>query len=221
MLFRSLLTRAGRNGAKVLGLEPDAILARMRAADAKAVEGLDVPESFRVGLDLTTSGVGYLNQGYDTEAIAAYLADQPYRRLCVEYPAAEAARFPLAVLAPDTVVSLGVVDVATTEPEDVDELVDRIDQAAGIIDIDDIAISTNGGFAASPATFTEPEQRAKLQLVEMTARYFWGNELYPASRGGPGRAGPCPPRLLSRADCVVAGLVSPNGDMVRSALVEL
>jgi 5-methyltetrahydropteroyltriglutamate--homocysteine methyltransferase len=59
----------------------------------------------------------------------------------------------------------------------VDELVDRIDQAAGVIDIDDIAISTNGGFAASPATFTEPEQRAKLQLVEMTARYFWGNEL--------------------------------------------
>jgi 5-methyltetrahydropteroyltriglutamate--homocysteine methyltransferase len=172
-----LLTRAGRNGAKVLGLEPDAILARMRAADAKAVEGLDVPENFRVGLDLTTSGVGYLNQGYDTEATAAYLADQPYRRLCVEYPADEAARFPLAVLAPDTVVSLGVVDVATTEPEDVDELVDRIDQAAGIIDIDDIAISTNGGFAASPATFTEPEQRAKLQLVEMTARYFWGNEL--------------------------------------------
>jgi 5-methyltetrahydropteroyltriglutamate--homocysteine methyltransferase len=149
----------------------------MRAADAKAVEGLDVPENFRVGLDLTTSGVGYLNQGYDTEATAAYLADQPYRRLCVEYPADEAARFPLAVLAPDTVVSLGVVDVATTEPEDVDELVDRIDQAAGIIDIDDIAISTNGGFAASPATFTEPEQRAKLQLVEMTARYFWGNEL--------------------------------------------
>lgn len=172
-----LVTRAGRERAKELGLEPDAILARLRAVDAKAIAGLEVPEDFRVGLDLTTSGAGYASQGYDTEAIAALLAGGPFVRVHVEYPADEAGRFPLAELAAGTVVSLGVVDLSTTEPEDVDELVARIDQAATIVDIDDIAISTNGGFAAAPVAFTEAEQNAKLQLVEMTARYFWGNEL--------------------------------------------
>lgn len=74
-------------------------------------------------------------------------------------------------------MSLGIVDVATPEAEDVDDLVARIDEASSVLDIDDIALSTNGGFTASPAVLSETEQRAKLQLVEMTARYFWGNEL--------------------------------------------
>jgi len=172
-----LLTRAGRDRATLLGLDPDALLARMRAADAKAIEALDVPEDFRVALDLTTSGAGHDHQGYDVPTTTAFLADQPFQRLCVEYPAAEQARFPIGLLPPASVVALGIVDVATAEPEDVDDLVDRIDKAASVLDIDDIALSTNGPFTASPAPLTEAEQHAKLQLVEMTARYFWGNEL--------------------------------------------
>ena len=172
-----LLTHAGRERAKSLGLDADALLARMLEADGFVLEGLDAPEEFRVGLDLTTSGAGYDEQGYDTAAVTAFLDRQPFGRVHVEYPAAETARFPIELLKPGTVVSLGVVDVASAQIEDVDALVDRIDQAAGVVDIDDIAISTNGGFAASPAALTESQQRSKLQLVEMTARYFWGNEL--------------------------------------------
>ena len=172
-----LLTRSGRDRAKLLGLEPDAITARMRATDAKAGESLVVPADFRVGLDLTTSGADYLKQGYDTAATTAFLTDQPYQRLCVEYPAEEEARFPIGLLQPGSVVALGIVDVSTLAPEDVDELVARIDKAAAVVDIDDIAIATNGGFTTSAVPMTDAEQRAKLQLVEMTARYFWGNEL--------------------------------------------
>lgn len=172
-----LLTRAGRDRAKELGLDADALLGRMRAVDAKAIEALDVPQDFRVGLDLTTSGAGYDRQGYDVAATTAFLTDQAFQRLSVEYPAAEAARFPLNLLPPASVVSLGIVDVATPEAEDVDDLVARIDEASSVLDIDDIALATNGGFTASPAVLSETEQRAKLQLVEMAARYFWGNEL--------------------------------------------
>jgi 5-methyltetrahydropteroyltriglutamate--homocysteine methyltransferase len=136
----------------------------MKATDARAVAALDVPENFRIGLDLTTSGTA---QAYDLPATAAYLADQPYTRRCVEYPANEAARFPINLLTPGTVVALGVVDVSSADLDDVDDLVARIDEAATIVNIDDIAISTNGA----------PTTPAKLQLVEMTARYFWGNEL--------------------------------------------
>lgn len=172
-----LLTRAGRDRAKELGLEPDAIQARMRAVDAKAIEALDVPQDFRVGLDLTTSGAGYDRQGYDPEATTEFLTAQPFQRLCVEYPAPEQARFPITLLAPGSVVALGIVDVSASAPEDVGDLVARIDEATSALDIDDIAIATNGSFTASPAVLTEAEQHAKLQLVEVTARYFWGNEL--------------------------------------------
>jgi hypothetical protein len=43
----------------------------------------------------------------------------------------------------------------------------------------DIAVATNGGFAqvAEQPLMSEPEQRAKLQLVEMVARYYRGNEI--------------------------------------------
>jgi len=172
-----LLTNAGRDRARLLGLDPDTILARMRSVDAAVPQGLDVPADFRVGLDLTTSGARYANQGYDIAATTAFLTDQAYQRLCVEYPADEQARFPIGLLAPGSVVALGIVDVSEPEPEDVDELVTRIDEASSVIEIDDIAIATNGGFAASGAALSEAEQRAKLQLIEMTARYFWGNEL--------------------------------------------
>jgi 5-methyltetrahydropteroyltriglutamate--homocysteine methyltransferase len=172
-----LLTVAGRERAKALGLDADALLARMLEADGPVLDGLDAPADFRVGLDLATAGSAHLAQGYDAVAVSAFVDRQPFDRLHVEYPANEAARFPIELLKPGTVVSLGVVDVSSPELEDVDALVELIDRAATVVEIDDIAISTNGGFAASAAVLTESQQHAKLQLVEMTARYFWGNEL--------------------------------------------
>ena len=179
-----LLTTNGRERAQVAGVDPDELLDAMLTADAAAIEGLEArtPENFRVGLDLTTAAAapgaeGAAGAGYDPSAVTAFLNRQPYARLCVEYPKDEAARFPLELLKPGTVVSLGVGDVSDEEVEDVDEVVARIDAAAEVVDIDDIAISTNGTFAAAPAAVTEVVQYAKLQVVEMTARYFWGNEL--------------------------------------------
>jgi 5-methyltetrahydropteroyltriglutamate--homocysteine methyltransferase len=172
-----LLTVAGHEHAKALGLDADALLAWMLEADAKVLDGLTAPPEFRIGLDLTTAGCAHTDRGYDAAAVTAFLAGQPFTRLHVEYPADEAARFPLELLKPGTVVSLGIVDVSSPEAEDVDALVERIDRAATVVDIDDIAISTNGPFTASAAALTETQQHAKLQLVEMTARYFWGNEL--------------------------------------------
>ena len=45
-----------------------------------------------------------------------------------------------------------------------------------------MAIATNGGFAASAdlPLMGEPEQFAKLRLVETVARTYWGNEIWPA-----------------------------------------
>lgn len=168
-----LLSAAGGARAAQLGLDPVSIVARMLAADAQVLDGLETHAEFRVGLDLTTGGAA--TGGYDTERVRGFVAGQPYDRLCVEFPAADP--FPIAELRPGTVVALGVVDVGSPAVEDVDELVGRIDEAAQVMDIDDIAISTNGGFHTAAGQVAADVEHAKLQLVEMVARYFWGNEL--------------------------------------------
>ncbi len=71
------------------------------------------------------------------------------------------------------------MDVPTSEPESVDELLDRIDPVVERRGEDDLAIATNAGFAASAdlPLMSEEEQNTKLRLVETVARYYWGNEI--------------------------------------------
>ncbi|MFT4200239.1 hypothetical protein, partial [Gordonia sp. (in: high G+C Gram-positive bacteria)] len=172
-----LLHRTGRARAAGLGLDADALSAAMITADNAAVAAVagaeGVPEHFRVGLDVTTAGVA--EGAYDEDAVKRFLDTQAYRRICVEFPAETDDRFPLTHIPEGVVVSLGLVDITTPVLEDVDDLVSRVDEATEDLDIDDIALSTNGGFHAVPAC--AEYQFDKLRLVETTARYFWGNEL--------------------------------------------
>jgi len=169
-LYAFLLTVEGRARAAALDIDADATVARMLETDDAAVSGLDVPPEFRVGLDITTTAAVSLD--YDEGALTDFLARQPFGRLCVEHPAASP--FPIERVPAGLVVSLGVVDASDAEPEPVDDLLDRVDKAAAVIDIDDIALSTNGAFRAPVSA---AEQRSKLQAVETVARYYWGNEL--------------------------------------------
>ena len=71
------------------------------------------------------------------------------------------------------------MNVATPALETVDEILDRLDPIAEERGDADIAVAPNGGFAqvADQPLMTAAEQRAKLQLVEVVARYYWGNEI--------------------------------------------
>jgi 5-methyltetrahydropteroyltriglutamate--homocysteine methyltransferase len=111
--------------------------------------------------------------------VAALLDETPFPRISIDYPADPAARFPVELVKPGIVVSLGAVDVSTAALESVEEILGRIDPVADERGDADIAVATNGGFAqvADQPLMSEPEQRAKLQLVEMVARYYWGNEI--------------------------------------------
>ena len=175
-LYGFLLSARGAERAAELGLDSGELVDRMLAADGAVLDGLETPDNFHLGLDLTTGGAADLTAGYAAGPLAAFQERQPFDRICVEYPALEQARFPLSGVRPGVVVSLGLVDVRTPELESVDEIVSRVDAAAEQLDIDDIALSTNGAFTAENG-LTSNQERLKLQLVEMTARYFWGNEL--------------------------------------------
>jgi methionine synthase II (cobalamin-independent) len=179
-LYAPLLTVDGRAAATAAGVDSGGALSALLAADRAVFDGLEVHADFRVGLDLTDSGpLPTTASGYDTAAVTAFLAENPFPRISIDYPADPAARFPVALVKPGIVVSLGVVDVATPELETVDELLDRVDPVVDERTDADVAVATNGGFAqvADEPLMTHPEQRAKLQLVEMVARYYWGNEI--------------------------------------------
>ncbi len=179
-LYPPLLTADGRAALAGAGVDAAAVLATLAAADRATVTGLSVPADFRVGLDLTDSGpLPTTAGGYDTTAVEAFLDETPFQRLCIDYPADAAARFPVELVKPGLVVSLGVIDVSRPEPETVEELLDRLDPVIEQRGDADVAVATNGGFAqsADAPLMSADEQHAKLQLIEMTARYYWGNEI--------------------------------------------
>ncbi len=179
-LYVPLLTVEGRTAAAAAGIDVPAALRALIEADRAVFDGLAVHADFRVGLDLTDSGpLPGTGSGYDTAAVAALLDETPFPRISVDYPADPAARFPVSLVKPGIVVSLGVIDVANPAAEAVEDLLDRLDPVLDERGDADVAVATNGGFAqvASQPLMTAPQQQAKLQLIEMAARYYWGNEI--------------------------------------------
>jgi len=182
-LYPVLLTVEGREQLLAVlpaGVDADAVLAAMIEADRAAVAGLTAPEDFRVGLDLTDSGpLPTTARGWDPTAFETLIDATPFHRLSLDFPADPAARLPLDLVKPGLVISLGVVDVSSPELETVESLLDLVDPIVEERGEYDVAIATNGGFAQSAdhPLMTEAEQNEKLRLVEMVARYYWGNEI--------------------------------------------
>ncbi|MDN3359072.1 hypothetical protein [Actinomadura sp. DC4] len=178
--YALVLASAGRERLRAAGADPDELLDRMTDTDAASIVALDVGEDFRVSLDLTTGGAPVLADGYDATAVTRFFERLAVGRIHVEYPEAVNSRFPLELVPAGRVIALGVVDVGSASPESVEDLLDRIDTASSVLDLEDIAISTNGGFApaaGAPGRVSWAGQHARLELVETAARYYWGNEL--------------------------------------------
>jgi 5-methyltetrahydropteroyltriglutamate--homocysteine methyltransferase len=83
---------------------------------------------------------------------------------------------PLAMLPKGKVVVLGIVTTKTGKLETKEELKRRIDRAAKFVDLDQLAISGQCGFASTEEgnTLTEEEQWAKLRLIVEVADEVWG-----------------------------------------------
>ncbi|HVG51960.1 MAG TPA: 5-methyltetrahydropteroyltriglutamate--homocysteine S-methyltransferase [Xanthobacteraceae bacterium] len=83
---------------------------------------------------------------------------------------------PLALLPKGKVVVLGIMTTKTGELESKDELKRRIDQAAKYVDLDQLAISGQCGFASTEEgnMLTEEQQWAKLKRIVEVADEVWG-----------------------------------------------
>lgn len=84
----------------------------------------------------------------------------------------------MKALPEDRDACLGVVDATVSALEDIDTVMARIDAAAEVKDLEDMAVSPSRGFAdtATRPLLSAENQRRKLVLVETVARYCWGNE---------------------------------------------
>ncbi|WP_210592458.1 methionine synthase II (cobalamin-independent)-like protein [Streptomyces sp. GESEQ-35] len=148
--------------------------------DALAVEALAVrlderPEGVRIGICPGWAAPATVDRARTERLYTGIPADRwilPYDQ------GTDAERDLLKTLPEDRDVCLGVVDATVPELEDIDTVLARIDAAAEVKDIEDMAVSPSRGFAdrADRPLLTAEEQRQKLVLVETIARYCWGNE---------------------------------------------
>ncbi len=112
------------------------------------------------------------------DGIAEYLfANLTYDRLLLEYDTERAGGFePLRFVPKDgPTVVLGLITTKTGEVEEPDALMARIEDAARYIDIDQLAISPQCGFASGIAgnMLSEAAQWRKFEVMHEVARRVW------------------------------------------------
>jgi 5-methyltetrahydropteroyltriglutamate--homocysteine methyltransferase len=121
-------------------------------------------------------GQGMASGGYE------YIAEAAFAKLDVdgyllEYDSPRAGDFaPLAAIPKEKMAILGMVSTKKKEPESVDELKRRVDEASRYIDTDQLGLCPQCGFASSFTIdrLTEAEQERKLARVLEASRAIWG-----------------------------------------------
>ena len=112
------------------------------------------------------------------DAIAERLFNElPHRRFLLEYDTERAGSFaPLRFMPKGKVAVLGLVSTKTPELESVEALRRRIDDAAKMLPLEQLAISPQCGFASDVVgnLLSPDDQKRKLERVVEVARAVWG-----------------------------------------------
>lgn len=155
---------------------------RVLNADIAAVEGVARPAGVTIGLHVCRGNQlsMWMGEG-DYEPIAEQMfATIPVDRFLLEYDDDRAGGFePLRFMPQDKMVVLGLVSSKTPALESADSLARRIDEAAKFVDLGNLALSPQCGFAsiAEGGNLLSPQEEfAKLKLVADVARATWGRE---------------------------------------------
>ncbi|MCT3545861.1 vitamin B12 independent methionine synthase [Lentilactobacillus buchneri] len=115
--------------------------------------------------------------GYDD--VAEYLGQLNYDGLFLEYDSEQAGDFsPLGKIwngDKNKRIVLGLITSKSPELEDKDAVINRIHQVSGQVPLENLALSTQCGFASTEKgnKLTEQQQWAKLKLVRDIAREVW------------------------------------------------
>jgi 5-methyltetrahydropteroyltriglutamate--homocysteine methyltransferase len=144
------------------------------ALDSSVFDGLDVTSALHVCRGNMPGGTWHSQGGYGVIAEPLF-PNLDVDVVLLEYDSERAGDFgPISLINPGTVAVLGLLTTKEAPLESESDLRRRIDEAAGVRALDDLAISTQCGFAsAANAPMTVEEQQAKIKLVSSLAKSVW------------------------------------------------
>jgi len=164
---------------RAAGIDPDQALREDIAADNAAIAGLasdDVTIAMHLCRGNGALGNWHVAGGYQAIDEQVF-GNLNVGRWLLEYDSDRAGGFdPLRFMPKGKQVVLGLVTTKSGVLESPSRLRERIDEAAKYVDLDDLALSPQCGFASTLIgnPLTPEEQRRKLDLVVSTAREVWG-----------------------------------------------
>jgi 5-methyltetrahydropteroyltriglutamate--homocysteine methyltransferase len=144
------------------------------ALDTSVFEGLDVTGAVHVCRGNMPGGTWHSQGGYGVIAEPLF-SNLDVDVVLLEYDSERAGDFgPIELIKPGTIAVLGLLTTKATALEDESDLWRRIEEAAGVKALEDLALSTQCGFAsATNAPMSVDEERAKLSLVGSVAKSTW------------------------------------------------
>ncbi len=175
--YVNLLSDSGRDALKADGADPDEFFERALDADRRVIEGF--PGGVRFGMHVCRGNwrSQWMFSG-TLEPVAERLLQLPYDVFLIEWEETEREGdySPLRHLPPGPIVALGAVSSKTPELESDDEIIRRLEAASRYAPIDQLALSTQCGFAseAHGNLLSEDDQWRKLELVSRVAARVWG-----------------------------------------------
>jgi 5-methyltetrahydropteroyltriglutamate--homocysteine methyltransferase len=174
-----------REAWRAVGVDPDKALLEDIEADNLCLRGFD-RSNVTLAMHLCRGNggrgpnepAGWHTEGSYERIAEALFGGLEVDRFLLEYDSSRAGGFePLRFMPKGKQVVLGLVTTKVGQLETEDELRRRIDEAAKYVDLADLALSPQCGFASTAPgnPLTQDEQRRKLELVVETARKVWGS----------------------------------------------
>jgi 5-methyltetrahydropteroyltriglutamate--homocysteine methyltransferase len=175
--YGSFLDERERERLRGEGLDVERALRDVVAADAACVAGL-AREGLTLGLHICrgNSRSRWATEGSYDRIAEPLLNTVPVDAFLLEFDSPRAGSFePLRFLPAGRTAVLGLVTTKEPALEDRDDLLRRIEEAAGYVPIERLALSPQCGFASVAAgnLLSEDDQWRKLELVVETAAAVW------------------------------------------------
>ena len=176
--YGALLDPQMRKGYEERGSNVDEMIDRTIELDNAVIDGFDA-QGIMFGVHIcrgNNQSMFYASGGYDPIAERVFSRTK-FTRFLLEYDDARSGTFaPLRFVPEDREIVLGLVSSKKSQMETQAELVRRIDEAAHIVPLERLALSTQCGFASTweGNRITPEVQRQKLELVATTAKVVWG-----------------------------------------------
>jgi 5-methyltetrahydropteroyltriglutamate--homocysteine methyltransferase len=174
-----LMDELRREQLRILGADPDEILDEVIAGDNAIMQGLKRGADTAIGIHFCR---GNNRSSWSAEGSYEVIAERTFGslqadRFLMEYDSDRAGGFaPLRFIPKGKTVVLGLITTKEPDLEPEDLLCRRIDEAAKYVPLENLALSTQCGFASTLLgnLICRDDMRRKLELVVKVARRVWG-----------------------------------------------